>query len=361
MARSRSTQPAYSYHLSGQARVRLAGKDYYLGPHGTPESYARYYALLAEYNANGLSMPEDRPAVQTHQADLDILVRHITADFRSRVLPQYDHSPSHRACFAGLCDLLDDRYGDLPADQFGPLRLETLRSGMIARGNSRGYIAEQIGKVVRIFENAVSRELIGPDRIVALRTLQPLKRGQARDNPPRTGASLEAVRRTMPELSPVLQAMVRLQLLTGCRPSELFGMKPIMVDRSRPDWFYRPTSHKTEHHGRGRAIPIVGDAVGILGPYLFGQPGDFCFLTAKRTPWNKDSYRQAITRAAKRAKAEHWTPYGLRHTAAQSVRDQLGPEAAQALLGHSRLSTTELYAKANEAKAAAAARVTPAV
>lgn len=49
MPRSKVTQPAYHYHVSGQARVRLGYRDFYLGKHGTPESYA----LLAEYNAKG--------------------------------------------------------------------------------------------------------------------------------------------------------------------------------------------------------------------------------------------------------------------------------------------------------------------
>ncbi len=49
MPRPRSVQPAYQFHISGQARVTLDGRDFYLGPHGSEESYARYCALLAEY------------------------------------------------------------------------------------------------------------------------------------------------------------------------------------------------------------------------------------------------------------------------------------------------------------------------
>src|SRR5262245_60647395 len=48
-------------HKSGQARVKLAGKDHYLGVWGTPESKVRFYRLLAEHCAGGAAgEPESR-------------------------------------------------------------------------------------------------------------------------------------------------------------------------------------------------------------------------------------------------------------------------------------------------------------
>jgi hypothetical protein len=46
---SRSPKPpAYLLHKpSGQARVRINGKDHYLGPHGSPESKDRWQNLPA--------------------------------------------------------------------------------------------------------------------------------------------------------------------------------------------------------------------------------------------------------------------------------------------------------------------------
>lgn len=124
---------------SGQAKVRLGRDDFYLGKHGTPESYAKYYALLAEYNSNGKVAPA-----------------------------------------------------------------------------SRSYANDQTRKVVRIIEHGVSRELVGPDRIVALRALSPLKRGQAKDNPKRSSVSLEVIRATLPHLTGTLVAMIKLQLAIDC-------------------------------------------------------------------------------------------------------------------------------------------------
>ena len=356
MPRSRSKQPAYQYHVSGQAKVRLDSKDFYLGKHGTPESYARYYSLLAEYNANGKTAPSggnsDDPV---RQAEDVILIKHITADFRVRVLPMHKHSEANHDRYAQLCNLLDKRHGDEPASELGPRKLESLRDTFVAKGNCRTYANDQTRKIVKIIEHGVSRELVAPERIIALRALSPLKRGQAKDNPKRSGVSLEVVRATIPFLTNTAAAMIRVQTGTAMRPSELFRMTPAMIDRSGKVWFYRPNAHKTEHHGKKKSVPILGDALTALSPSVANE--ELCFVTTKGTPWNKDSYRIAVTRAARAAKVDHWTPYMLRHTSAQAVRDAVRPECTQALLGHSRLSTTEVYAKASEQNAIRAAQV----
>lgn len=47
----RRRSPAYTLHKpSRQARVRINGRDYYLGPHNSPESHDRYARLIAEWS-----------------------------------------------------------------------------------------------------------------------------------------------------------------------------------------------------------------------------------------------------------------------------------------------------------------------
>ena len=44
--------PSYCRHkATGQAVVRLNGRDHYLGPYGTPESHERYARLIAQWQA----------------------------------------------------------------------------------------------------------------------------------------------------------------------------------------------------------------------------------------------------------------------------------------------------------------------
>lgn len=396
MPRPKSSQPAYRYHVSGQARVDLDGRTFYLGPHGSKESWARYHALLAEYNANGQSMPADVP---THQVDAPITVRCVTGEFRQLIETKYANCRQQESRFKSLCTLLEDEYGDLPADEFGPRKLADVRDLFVASGNCRRYVNEQTRAVVTIFRHAVSRELVDVNVIIRLDTLEPLRRGQtkAKESKPVQPVDIEAVRLTAKNLSPTLKAMVRIQAATGMRPSEVCKMRPVDIEK-RPDgvWIYRPASHKTAHHGKTKAVPLVGDAKLALKPFLDRDREAFCFSPKESTQWyrdqrtaarttpmscgdrpgtkrkanpkrqpgekyNKDSYRKAIQRAAERAGTDRWFPYQLRHTAATVIREALGVEAAQAMIGHSRAAMTEHYAKVSLDKAIKAAQAAPTI
>ncbi len=281
MPPSKSPAPVYRYHVSGNAQVRLCGKDFYLGPHGSPESYSRYHALLAEYNANGRKLPESVPE---HQMSQEIRVRDVTADFRELVLPRYVDNSGSYSRLSCVLNALNELYGELPISEFGPLRMRELRNKLAKSGNCRRYLNDQVRDVIRIVKHGLSRELVKPETITALEALPPLRRGEARDNPKRGGVPLALVSATLPHVSPVVQIMIRLQLATGCRPSEIFRMTPSQIDRSGDEWIYRPDNHKTLHRGKEKAIPIVGDAVKLLEPVLFCRPNQLCFVNSKGTP-----------------------------------------------------------------------------
>ena len=143
----------------------------------------------------------------------------------------------------------------------------------------------------------------------------------------------------------------------------------------------RPIAHKNAHRGRGRVIFIGPRAQAILGPYIadtVADPTEPLFsprrageewiakrqrlrkskaqppqagrkkTSPKVSPgrtYTRNSYRQAIARAAKKAGVPHWFPYQLRHTAATKIRHEHGLEGAQVALGHSRADVTQIYAE----------------
>jgi integrase len=61
--------------------------------------------------------------------------------------------------------------------------------------------------------------------------------------------------------------------------------------------------------------------------------------------YTRRSYRLAVNRACKKAGVPAWSPLRLRHTAATIIRERFGVEAAQGVLGHSRVETTQVYAE----------------
>jgi integrase len=127
------------------------------------------------------------------------------------------------------------------------------------------------------------------------------------------------------------------------------------IDVRRLPWIYRPERHKTGHLGCDRVIP--------LGPRarveLASGPGQLsgAVFRSRRSPhgaYSTASYRQAVVRACDRAGVVRWCPLQLRHAAATRLREELGVEVARAVLGHRRLSTTELYTDVDTGRAIAA-------
>ena len=373
MVRPKSHFPVMKYHAgSGQARVWLDGKWYYLGAHGSPESQARYETLLAEYFANGKSMPEDEP---THQVDLPITVHNVAAEYE-RLIDQRPKLERYRH----LCRLLVDEYGNVPAEDFGPRKLAELRDLMVASGNARPTANEYTRQIVRIFKHAVAMELIDVRVRQALEDLPPLRKGDsdAGEYKKRKPADLEHVRAAAEYLSPQARAIIIIQLKTGMRPSEVFNIRPMDIDRSGDNWLYRPEYHKTEGHVGDKSIPIIDEARDALMSFLLRPADQHCFSPAesaqwhrdqrhaarktsekqgnrpgtnrkanpKRTPgtkFNKDTLNRAITRACEKAGVPKWTPYQLRHTNASEVAANIGDDYARALLGHTNRAMTENY------------------
>src|SRR5262245_37687859 len=66
MPRKSIWPPAIQLHKpSGQDRIRVNGRDYYLGPHGSEESHTEYARLVTELAAQGRAGPTRRREAAT--------------------------------------------------------------------------------------------------------------------------------------------------------------------------------------------------------------------------------------------------------------------------------------------------------
>jgi len=84
-----------------------------------------------------------------------------------------------------------------------------------------------------------------------------------------------------------LAAMVRVQLLSGCRPQEVMALRPCdLRDAGDGTWHYRPATHKTEHLDRGRCIVLGPKALAVLRPFLERGPEVPCFRPAESVVWH---------------------------------------------------------------------------
>ena len=151
-----------------------------------------------------------------------------------------------------------------------------------------------------------------------------------------------------------------------------------------------------------RVVPIGLEGQKILLPFLDRQPEDFCFSPEESEAWRSTkrrknrqspmtpsqkkrkpkangqrrpgirydsaSYRRAIKRGINTANKQrlkdglellpNWSPNQLRHLRAGELEETLGIEMASAVLGHSKVETTAIYARRKQQLAIKAARMT---
>jgi len=295
-----------------------------------------------------------------------------------------------------------DVVADRPAADLGPRLLKAIRQQLVDRQLARNTVNAMTRRIRRAWTWAASEELVPPGADAALASVKGLRRGRspARETDPVEPVAETWVDATLPYLPASLQAMVRLQLLTGMRPGEICALRAVDVDRTGKVWMYRPPMHKTLHHGKARDVPIGPKAQAVLDPYMRkGKALDAPVFTPalaarerrdrrrrlarrirhrpdrsvgrrRRPPgqrWTSRSYWRAVQYAIDRANRDRkmagnrqlipaWSPNQLRHTAATRIRRELGLEAARALLGQHSLAVAETYAELDRAVAIDAAR-----
>ena len=408
MGRRRADEPPAMCRCKGgkHARVRLGGREYYLGPWGSAEARVEYHRLLGEW-ANNCAVGRGRdpltpppPAAPASESQTferltdDLTVGEVALRWIEdieRSIPNYRRNSKWNAAIVAAAAVNELRA--MPAKEFGPRALLHVQRRLVEtpayqrppkRGEpprpvkmrSRRYVNDIVARVRQMFEWAMLNELVPEDRVVALGRVPALACGQtaAPETEPRTSVPDDVIDRTIEKLTPEAAAFVMFVRLTGCRPSEAARMRLIdIVDRDRPVWRYVPTTHKTKYRGKSRHIPIGPRAQRIVLERAAGRPDDATVFTPRRSvrrdgspgsrkpsprvgdTFTKDAIRIAIARAAAAADVPHWTPYQLRYSRLREIRRLDGRDAVQATAGHADARMSDHYAPPGWEDAAAAA------
>lgn len=356
MNQRRKTPKHCQHKPSGLGYIRLNGKCHYTGKWGSEEGERKYAELLAAWLAGGRSLPETG-------SQTDYSVRDLVADYLAHASGYYRKDGVQTREVVNIRYALKPLlrlYGWQRVAEFGPRCLSAYREDLIDQDLCRTLINQRVGIVKRVFNWAASEELIPGECAAALRSVAGLKHGRsrARETAPVKPVSKDDVDATIAHLGPQVGAMARLQWLTGMRPGEVVQMRWGEIDQSGKIWMYRPHSHKTEHHGRTRVIPLGPKAQVVLNRFrLLHKQAPIFSPRATGRPSASEAYtvvtyRQAVNRACHRARVLPWTPNQLRHSAATRIRREFGLDAARALLGHSTPVVTEIYAELDSAEAA---------
>jgi hypothetical protein len=155
--------------------VRLDGRDHYCGPWRSKAAEAEYDRLVGVFLANGRRMPRDA------EERGSLTVTELVAQYWSFAKGYYrrpDGTPSSEvSCIKVAITELRRLAGELPAREFGPLRLKALQDAMIAKRWARRSINLHVGRIRRVFAWGVQNEVVPPEVLMALKALPGLKAG----------------------------------------------------------------------------------------------------------------------------------------------------------------------------------------
>ncbi|MFM7318569.1 MAG: tyrosine-type recombinase/integrase [bacterium] len=363
--------------------------------YGSSESKANYERVVSEWLQSGRKTPRPKRVatlkkLRDEQGDDVLTITELAVRYYKYAQGYYVKNGKPTTEADGIKMAIRDlrkMYAEMLITDFGPTSLKTLREVMIGRNLSRTTINKQIRRITRMFRWGVSENLVRPETLTALQSVPGLKAGRSQAREPEkvkpvTEQELDAVR---PTLNPVVRAMVEIQRLTGMRPGEVVGLRTKDIDFSEKIWKFRPPSHKTQHFQKDRVIYFGPQAQAVINPWLkHSEPDSYLFSPdeaariryqelraarktkvqpsqvsrAKSNPKLKPgemytvmSYRRAINYACKKAGIKPWHPNQLRHLAATNLRREYGIEVASAVLGHSSVAMTEVYAEKDATKA----------
>lgn len=371
--------PSYRHHKpSGQAFVEIDGRRYYLGKFELPATKQAYHRLVQEWIAGGYRLPiaaEKLTILELADAYLD----HAAVYYGK---PTGGQTSSYSAIEMALRGVLK-LYGNVPAVQFGPNALRAVRQTWIDRGNAITTINGYANAVRAMFKWGVAHEMIPPETHAALCSLSGLRRGRGvgKDPKQRIPAPAAAVESVIPHLPRQLQAVVRLLLYTGARPSEVLNLKRGDIDITGDVWVAIIREHKTSYKGKERRLFFGPRAQSAVRPFLLRSDSSHLFspkeaiqaihanASVHRRPNQKPNPRKtertlgdcytytslnkAIRRVCDEYGIEVWTPYQLRHLAATTIEATADLQTASAILGHSGLEITQVYVHRDNKTAAA--------
>ena len=397
--------PKLGLHATGQAVVRIDGKDHYCGKFGSPEAWERYTQLISEWmHRKKFAPPQSKeipPSNDFNTLTIDeLILRYFTFSEK-----YYANSPGELDKIRLALKPLRALYGKKLVSEFGTKNLKHVRETMTyertrtriqtdSLGNKtkiqephtlgQRTINQRINIITRMFAWATEEEHISKDNYVAaaLKQVKPIRNGRLGVKPPTkvSPADMNTYQELLLHLPGPVKAMLQLINQTAMRSGDVCLMRPMDIDQSEPVWKYLPTKFKRSALSgtKQRVIMIGPEGQKILVPFLENRsPESYLFSpketmeeiflerrknrktkvqpsqisqkkpVPKRTPglkYNSQSFYAAIQRVVKKLGLGKIFPNQLRHGTGARIRKEFGLEHASKVMGHSHISTTEIYA-----------------
>ena len=154
MARKSNPIPSYLRHSSGQARVRVDGRDILLGEYNSKESRVRYAEIVAQVVSGQSVQTPTAKRSKPVETDSRLTVNELVAAYLSWADGHYlknGKPTSEIHCLKSAVKPLVDLFGFTACDAFGPVALKAVREQMVGAGWCRKTVNKNTGRLRSVF------------------------------------------------------------------------------------------------------------------------------------------------------------------------------------------------------------------
>lgn len=377
----RSDRLVIRYPLGRDGTGKYRYKSVYLGAWDDPASHAEYERLKAEWLLEETGAPPSAPGkAPSNDITIGELVERFLTDAQDRYR-KHGRDTGTFGRYARNVRPLIEAYASYRVSEFGFEELKAIQTALDKDERlCRETVNKKIDNIRAVFRWGRENRLVPREVLTDIELVKNLRRGSCRsvDYRPIKSVPETSIEAVLPYLSPTLQAMVKLQRVTGWRPEEVRILRLADIDRTNIPWIYRPISYKTERVKSELILCIGPTARQIITDYarlsqrdefggeeyLFRPEDSRRFYNRSRhhgekteagAPYDYDdreyysrhSYAHAIRCACIRAGVPAFTPYQLRHSKATEIERLEGLKGVQAALGHSNPNTSRRYVDAD--------------
>ncbi len=324
-------------HKTGQARIKIQGRTYWLGLFGSKESHAKHHHLMGEWLAGRLvsGSQQGQAAAKTAACQLPPLTGSTIADMlagwwtwanrtqrneggelRKEVLNMgYSFKPlkrlhGHLTPAEFDASTFRKHQGELAS---GAWLTAAERAQRQSQGRPIGWCRNLVNRAtsrIKLLFDWAETEKYAPEghaaRLAKVRGISENEHGvRVTDEVPPVPE--DVMQATLPHLQPIPRDVIELLLLTGARPDEILKLRPCDLNRSGTVelargfkvelgagvWAYQPRRHKTRHKGHKRVVLFGPRAQAILTRYLDRPLDAFLFSPAESIALWRAAQRQA--------------------------------------------------------------------
>jgi integrase len=302
--RPKNAVPAYVLHqTSGQARTRIANKDYYLGPFNSPESKTAYANLLAQFAVGGELTVTRSPEIRRDVSVAEGMLRFLKfGDSWPRAEDGINEELRH---YKALFRIVTDKFAHLLLNDVRGPHVKALQSAAVDRGWGRKYVNSQIRRFRRFVRWCLSEDLCDEGVVTRVAAVEGLRAGRtsAPDFAPVKPVPDDVFLATLPHVPPTIADLLRVMAFCGCRAGELRLLRIGDINRDSTVWSAKLSAHKTAYAGKRRTLFFGAKSQEVLRPYLTADrdPTEYVFSPRRSEQLRLEKMRaERIARARRR-------------------------------------------------------------